>query len=275
MNIVKKIAITIDDLPYVAFCAEEGVEITNMLLRHLRQNDVKTAGFVIGKIADESEKYGLLRKWQSDGHLLANHTYSHPSLSDISSDDFEKDVIRNEKTLKPFLENNPLKYFRFPYLDYGNTTEKRNTAINFLHKRSYTVVPVAVDTKDYIHNKFFTEAWLNYDAETMQYAIDKYLEYTKAVVEFCEQFVNERFRQIMLLHANRINAYCLDRVITFLKSRKYEFVSLSEVLNEPVYWHGNARINSPKHILKSGDGKSERIKYPKIDPVILEAYNRK
>jgi len=156
-------------------------------------------------------------------------------------------------------------------LDYGNTAEQRRKAMDFLHKRSYTVVPVTVDTKDYIHNRFFTEAWLNNDAETMQYAIDKYLEYTKAVVEFSEQFVSRRFRQIMLLHANRINAYSLGMVITFLKRRGYEFISLSEISNEPVYWQGSARINSPK----SGDGKSERINYPNIDPVILEVYNRK
>ena len=284
MNNNKRIALTIDDLPYEALSPDdklkEGVEITNLLLQHLKQNDVKVTGFVIGKIADESAKDNLLEKWHLNGHLLANHTYSHLRLSNLSSGDFEKDVIKNEKILAPYWENNPVKYFRFPYLDYGNTIEQRRKALDFLHQRSYTVVSITINTEDYIYNESYTEAWLNNDAKTMQYAINKYLEYVKKIVEFREQqamcFFDRPMGHIMLIHANRINAYSVGRVITLLKRKGYEFVSLQEILKDPCFWQNYAKIYNPQYMSwqkQSGDGKSEWINYPNIDPEILETYN--
>ena len=172
MDNKKRIALTIDDLPYVASHVpantEDGIEIIDMLLGHLQQQDVKVTGFVIGKVADENEKNDLLEKWHSAGHILANHTYSHPRLSAISFGDFEQEVIRNEKLLAPFVANCAEKYFRFPFLDYGSTTEQGSRALGFLYKRSYTVVPVTLDSKDYMFNTYYTQARLNNEAQAMQ-----------------------------------------------------------------------------------------------------------
>ena len=286
-NNKKKIALTIDDLPYVASFApakpKEGLEITNLLLQHLKQNDVRATGFVIGDMIGEEEKrLDLVGKWHSDGHLLANHTYSHLPLSDLSSGDFEKEVIWNEEILAPYWGENTEKYFRFPYLDYGNTIEQRNKALDLLYKHSYNIVPVTLDPKDYIYNKIYIEAWLNNDTETMQHTIDRYLGYTKKVVEFRERqamhFFGRSVGLIMLAHANRINANNLGRVITFLKQSGYDFVSLSEILKEPGYWQNYAKINHSNYLswqVLSGDGKSEWINYPDVDPERLEAYNKR
>ena len=287
MNNNKRIALTIDDLPYVSLSpdgkSKEGVEITNLLLQHLKQNDVTVTGFVIGgKTGEEEKRLDLVGKWHSDGHLLANHTYSHPSLSKISSGDFEKEVIRNEEILAPYWGENTGKYFRFPYLDYGNTIEQRSRALDFLHKRSYTIVPVTLDSKDYVHNRIYSDARLNDDAEMMQQAIDRYLEYTREVVEFHERqaihFFGRQIGHIMLIHANRINAHSLGSIITLLKCKGYEFVLLTEVLNESGFRQKCAKIYHPQYMSwqeQSGDGKFNWINYPDVNPERLEAYNKK
>ena len=256
MNNNKRIALTIDDLPYEALSPDdklnEGIEITNLLLQHLKQNDVKVTGFVIGgKVGVEEKRLDLLGKWHLNGHLLANHTYLHLPLSDLSSGDFEREVLRNEEILAPYWGENTVKYFRFPYLDYGNSMEQKSKAFDFLYERSCTIVPVTMDTKDYTFNELHTEAWLKNDAGMMQQAIDRYLEYTKEVVEFQERqamhCLGRLMGLVMLIHANRINADTLDRVIALLKGKGYEFVSLTEVLNEPGYWHNYAKIYSPNY----------------------------
>ena len=284
MNNNKRIALTVDDLPYKSLSvndkSKEGLEITTLLLRHLKQNDVKATGFVIGgKIGEEEKRLDLLGKWQSDGHLLANHTYSHLRFSNISSDDFEKEVIKSEKILAPYWGKKTVKYFRFPYLDCGSTIEKISKALDFLYKRSYIIAPVTIDSGDYHFNRIYTDACLNNDVEMMQHVIDWYLEYTKEIVEFRERqamyFLNRPIGHIMLMHANRINAYSLDRVIALFKRKGYEFVSLSEILNEPDSWENYAKINSPEYMswqVHSNNGKSERICYPQITSEILEVF---
>ena len=113
----------------------------------------------------------------------------------------------------------------------------------------------------------------------MQHAIGRYLKYIEAVAEFREQqamrFFDRPMGHIMLIHANRINAYSLDSVIALFKCKGYEFVSLSEVLNEPDFWQSFAKIYNPQNMSwqkQSGDGKSERICYPNIDPEIIFNY---
>ena len=266
-------------MPFVTKIIEEGTVITNLLLQHLRENDVKATGFVVGSTVNKEGEYverlKLLEKWRSDGHLLANHTYSHLTFSEQSLEDFENDVIRNEKILAPFLDKkaheNPC--FRFPYMEYGNTTEQMEKALDFLHSRSYTVAPISLDTKDYIFNILYINGY--------EHTEELYLEYVEKIVDFREQqaihFYGKYLGQIMLIHSNLINAYCLGKVLAFLKRREYEFVSLQEVMSEPVYQDVFPIINARNFFSwesKTNDGKHVLIKYPSIDPIVLEAFNR-
>jgi len=275
----KRIAFTIDDLPV-------GEEICHLLLQHLEESKVKAIGFVVGNMIDEKGEYedriDFLWQWKKHGHLLANHTYSHLPLSKLSLNEFEKDVIRNKEILAPFMEGSPINYsfFRFPYLDYGNSAEQRSRAMTFLYEHSYTVVPVTIDTKDYIFNTLFSSALQNNDHDGMQYILEEYLAYTKAIIWFREhqaiQLAGKYLGQIMLVHANRINAYCLNKIIELARKQGYEFVPLHEVLNEPIYRHGSAIINNENLLsweVEMGNKEFTRVSYPHINPKILEIYN--
>ena len=287
----KRVALTIDDLPFISAHSpiklEKMAEATNILLHRLNQHNVKTTGFVVGNMVDVAGEYedrlNLLSQWQADGHILANHSYSHLPLSKISSDDFEKEVIKNEKILGILLETNPVEYsyFRFPCLDHGDTPQKRRKAMDFLERRSYTVAPVTIDAKDYIYDTLYTKAKLHDDIDVIQSIIGKYLEYLKTIIEFREQqairFFSRPLGQIMLIHANQINAYCLHLVIALLKQHDYEIVPLYEILKEPCYQHGFATINHGEFLsweVQSSDGKQTHVAFPKIDPKILETYKK-
>jgi len=64
------LALTFDDGP--------NARHTQELLRILRQKEVKATFFVVGRQAEEHPD--LLRRVAAEGHQVANHTYSHPSL---------------------------------------------------------------------------------------------------------------------------------------------------------------------------------------------------
>lgn len=67
---VNTVALTFDDGP--------DPEDTPKLLDLLREKNVKATFFVVGKRADQHPE--IVRRACAEGHLVANHTWSHPSL---------------------------------------------------------------------------------------------------------------------------------------------------------------------------------------------------
>ena len=66
-----------------------------------------------------------------------------------------------------------------------------------------------------------------------------YLDYMTAVVSYYEQqsaaIVGREIRQILLLHANGLNAQTLPALATMLEQRGYTFVTLDRALEDPAY----------------------------------------
>jgi len=77
----KMIALTFDDGPHP--------EWTLRLLDVLRQNQVKATFFVVGKMVDRYPD--LIRAEISDGHQIANHTYHHLNLSNLSDEEVDQE----------------------------------------------------------------------------------------------------------------------------------------------------------------------------------------
>jgi len=67
---VRSVALTFDDGP-------DPID-TPRLLDILREKGVKATFFVIGKRADQHPE--IVRRAREEGHLIANHTWSHPNL---------------------------------------------------------------------------------------------------------------------------------------------------------------------------------------------------
>ena len=65
------------------------------------------------------------------------------------------------------------------------------------------------------------------------------MPYLERMVEFFEQrtteVVGREIPQILLLHANRLNADMVGDVLAMLKKRGYRFIGLEEALKDPAY----------------------------------------
>ena len=94
-----------NDVVYLTF--DDGPEpgITEFVLEELAKYNFKATFFCRG---DNAEKYPeLLERIREQGHAVANHTYSHIDVYDVSSKDYLDDVERANTILKTSLFRPP------------------------------------------------------------------------------------------------------------------------------------------------------------------------
>ncbi len=99
-----QIALTFDDGPNPAW--------TPQLLELLAKHRVKATFFLMGKYAD-AEPY-LTRYIDEAGHLIGNHSWSHPNLAFTSQRKVEEELKRTKKTLE-YITGKAVRYFRPPF----------------------------------------------------------------------------------------------------------------------------------------------------------------
>ena len=241
----REVAVTFDDLPTPYGGLEEMRRITGRLLESVRRNRVPAVGFVNeGKLYRRGEvdaRAELLRAWLDAGLELGNHTFSHINLQRAPLEDYRDDVVRGETLTRMLLAERGMKlrYFRHPYLFTGTTPEYKRGLAEFLSARGYTVAPVTIDNGDYIFADVYSKALRRGDAETSKRVADAYVPYMESVFDFFERLSAETFgrevRQVLLLHANDINADRFDELAAMLRRRGYTFVTLEEALKDPAY----------------------------------------
>ncbi|MDW0115086.1 polysaccharide deacetylase family protein [Sporosarcina saromensis] len=194
----KRIALTFDDGPDPRF--------SNDVLDVLKQYNVPATFFVLGSKAVANAD--IVKRMQNDGHVIGNHTYSHPNLvieSDLQT--LEREVTRTEDALNGIIGYRT-ELFRPPYgFLYNELVEKLGEINNY-------VIGWSVDSLD----------WQEDPPEVI----------TSRVVG------NIQPGSIILMHdgsepsGDRTNTIkSLRQIIPALQEQGYEFVTVPELLNIP------------------------------------------
>jgi len=262
----RAVAVTFDDLPAteVGMVANDVASLTAMtrkLLNAVRGHGVPAVGFVNegklfhqGAAADDAEgRIAVLRMWLNAGFELGNHTYSHRDLNRTPLDVFQADVIRGEAVTRKLAETAGLKfrYFRHPFLHVGQDIEQRRAFERFLAARAYTVAPVTVDNDDFVYAAAYASALRRRDAATAARIGDDYLRYMDGVFTFFEavsrRVLGREIPQVLLLHANTLNADRFDALAAALVRRGYRFISLEEALKDEAYRLPDTFVGAPSN----------------------------
>lgn len=290
----RAIAITIDDLPgppagLVSNDTKALRENTVKLLAALQADAVPAVGFVNeGKLflpGETSREAGArletLSLWSDAGFELGNHTYSHISLNTTPLETFEEDVLRGETVTRWLMAQNhkSLRYFRHPFLQVGLDLEKRRSFEKFLKERGYTIAPVTIDDDDYIYAAVYAAALRRGEHSTAAKIGEDYLRYMTTIFDFHEQvsqrLVGRQIRQILLIHANTLNADYFTRLAELLKARGYRFISLQDALEDEIYRRPDEYVGtwgiSWLHHWELTAGR-KRSPQPDAAPWILQAY---
>lgn len=254
----REVAVTFDDLPFVMGCIDNWTVLrakSDELLRRITANHIPAVGFV-----NESKLYlhnrldeqsvAILNDWLDAGLELGNHTYSHLSLSHIPLNQFEQDVIRGEIVTKSLLSARgmQLRYFRHPYLQVGNDAATKTAFKEFLAERNCLVAPVTINHAEWVFAAAYDKAAQQGDRAAMQRVAEAYIPYMEKVFASAEQqsidLFGREIKQVLLLHANALNAAHLDDLVAMMKRRGYVFVTLADALQDKAYGFPNTYAGS-------------------------------
>ena len=96
---------------------------TEIILDALKKHNAPATFFVVGNFLSTSPE--IVKRMISDGHIVGNHSYHHPDMSQISSiDSFSKELQELSDLYKETTGQEMKKYYRPPQGKYSETNLK-------------------------------------------------------------------------------------------------------------------------------------------------------
>jgi len=241
-----KVALTFDDLPDLSVFTDQPYVnyLNDMLLRGLRRHRLPAIGFVNESKVDEidrTQQIANLEKWLDAGINLGNHTFSHESPDILGAQGYIQDIVRGEPVVRGLLKQHgkSLDWFRHPYLETGFPEAVKRQIDDWLAAHGYRIAPVTIDADDWEFAEPYDDAISRHDEARRLRIKAQYLAYTDRTIAWYQSASTALFgRQIafvMLLHATRLNADCIDDLADILKRRKLKGVTLEEAMKDPAY----------------------------------------
>jgi peptidoglycan/xylan/chitin deacetylase (PgdA/CDA1 family) len=241
----QSLAITFDDLPAHGAHppAITRMQIIQSILATLQREKLPPAyGFINGVRTEESpETLGVLRAWRAAGQPLANHTWSHPDFNDTLPLQFIADIEANQPLLRTLMPATPddWHWFRYPYLNEGDTLEKHRQVRTWLKANHYKVAEVTMDFEDYLWNEPYARCTARNDAAALQQLHDTYLSTAGQFITYYRTISKAVYGRdiplILLMHVGAFDARMLPELLTLYRTRGFTFVTLPQASADPVY----------------------------------------
>ena len=197
----KQIALTFDDGP--------DPQWTPQVLDVLDTHKVPATFFVVGRQAERFP--GLLSRMYKSGHLVGNHTYSHPDLSRTSSEKLVDELNTAQRAIEA-ATGRSTELFRPPYsTDAEPSARSQLRPLVAVDQLGYVVSAADVDAKDYVPGR---RASAIKDSVMAQVADGK-----PHVVVFHDAGGNRRNTSL-----------ALDELIPALQAEGYQIVGLDQLM---------------------------------------------
>lgn len=197
-------------------------------------------GFVNGfRTAEYPYQAELLREWLAAGNPLGNHTWSHPSLDKSSAEKYIHNIAENEPLLEKVDPLGDWHWFRFPYLEEGDTMAKRNAVRDYLLDHHYKIAEVTLDFGDYMWNDAYARCAVKHEDAAVASLHDSYLatadEYITYSRALSQRLYGRDIPYVLLLHVGAFDAKMLPDLIALFRKRGFTFVTLPQAESDPAY----------------------------------------
>ena len=232
------VAITIDDLPWVGplRSGDDLKAATARILAALAERRAPVAGFVVCDRLRRGEV--IARRWLAAGAELGNHTRDHRAVDDVEPAPWKRRVGECKRRLES-IAGKPVRWFRFPYLRSGETTERRDTAARALAELGHGNAHVSIDTSEWALVRPYVAALERGDRATAEAIGRAYVDHVAAAARRYRTIARRQSgrdpAQVLLLHANALAADHLGAVLDALTADDFRFVTLNEALADPIY----------------------------------------
>ena len=222
---------------------------TDTILDILKKNDIKACFFVTKPFVTKNSK--LVKRMKKEGHLVGNHTATHPNLTTKSPDQIKKELTDTAKEMKSLTGYSMDPYMRPPAGQY-----------------SVRVLKVIEDTG--YKTVFWSLAWYDYNVDDQP-----------SVAYVLERFSTYHHNGLLPLMHNTSSAdtAALDDVIKYLKDQGYRFGTIDEIGKKKSKITIGIKKETPytgeavEAVIKKtvGDGKVKTIYYDKDSKKLDEA----
>jgi peptidoglycan/xylan/chitin deacetylase (PgdA/CDA1 family) len=239
----QQMAITFDDLPAHGDKPANvtRLQIVDSILSTIRREKLPPVyGFINAVRVKEDPSFdSVLTAWRYDGQPLGNHTYTHLDLNSATPEQFEEDILKNEPLLEKHMAGHDWRWLRYPYLNEGDTVEKRRAVRAWLTAHHYKIAEVSMDFGDYLWNSPYARCVAKGDTAAIQKLHDSYLDIADRSLtlyrDMSKTLYGRDIPYILLLHIGAFDARMFPDLLALYRSRGITFVSLPQAIRDPVY----------------------------------------
>ncbi|RMD50295.1 MAG: hypothetical protein D6830_03090, partial [Ignavibacteria bacterium] len=242
--------------PYLKRFVQEGHTLGNHTFSHFNSNEHTAEEYIANVAKCDSLLENIMRRIGKE----LNIPIDAPLITQEAKIGKEKKalyypspLIKNKKKINKLLTaekeelekltvqsiNTNWKYFRYPYLNRGDTKQKKFMIMSAMENMGYKISPVTITSNDWRFNPRFEIAYLNGDEQDMKELKRLYLNRIKRELFNSEDYSEVTFhrpvKHTMLFHLNVINSILLEDIIKLLRDSGYDFISVDEALTDEIY----------------------------------------
>jgi len=186
---------------YITFDAGYENNYTAEVLDTLKKHEVPAAFFLVGSYIKTNPE--LVKRMVEEGHIVANHTMTHPDMSKINhKESFAKELLQVEDIYKEVVGNDMPKYYRPPRGIYSETNLK------LAQELGYKTV-------------FWSAAYKDWEDNNQP---SKHEAFSKLMPRLHPGMV------LLLHNTSKTNSVILDELLTKYKEQGYSFGSLDDLV---------------------------------------------
>jgi peptidoglycan/xylan/chitin deacetylase (PgdA/CDA1 family) len=189
------------------------------------------------------------------------HTWSHPDFNHTLPPQFIAEIEANQPLLRTLMPaaSDDWHWFRYPYLNEGDTLEKHREVRTWLKANHYHVAEVTMDFEDYLWNAPYTRCIAKHDDaalrelhETYLATADQFISYYRTI---SKTVYGREIPLILLMHAGAFDAQMLSELLALYRARGFTFVTLPQAAADPVY------TEDPDIAYTNGDTLTEQLAF--------------
>jgi peptidoglycan-N-acetylglucosamine deacetylase len=237
----KRIALSFDDVPRQLGSFFSPDERTQKIIAALKQAKVKQAAFFLNPASlTKAEGEGgeaRISAYVAAGHVIANHTNTHPSLGNTDAESYLNDIDAAAVWLKGRAGYRP--WFRFPYLDEGGKDKVKRDAIRTgLKVRGLRNGYVTADGSDWFLDDLVNKAkndGKELDMEQLRRLyIRMHISNAEAQDDLARQTLSRSPAHVMLMHETDIAALFLPDLVAELRRHGWQIIPADEAYRDPL-----------------------------------------